>query len=46
MALSLRVRLEHRLGLRLPVTVLWNYPTLNDLITYLQQIHNPTPEAD
>lgn len=41
MALSLRVRLEHRTGVKLPATVLWNHPTLNDLVTYLQQLHNP-----
>ncbi|WP_165975478.1 type I polyketide synthase [Actinomadura rubrisoli] len=35
MTMSIRVRLEHRLHVRLPATLLWQHPTLNDLTASL-----------
>ncbi|WP_399083782.1 type I polyketide synthase [Streptomyces sp. BBFR2] len=37
MTLSLRVHLEKTLDIKLPATLLWRYPTLHDVLTYLQQ---------
>jgi len=37
MALELRNRVEAGLGLRLSATLVWNYPTLRDLVPYLAE---------
>ncbi|MFI0479674.1 acyltransferase domain-containing protein [Actinomadura sp. 9N215] len=42
MTLSIRVRLEHRLNTRLPATLLWQHPTLDDLTNYLRTTVAPT----
>jgi len=54
MSLELRNRLEARFGMRLSATVIWNYPTVDELSTFLlqkmalsrQTPADPQPTAD
>ncbi|MEO8057465.1 MAG: type I polyketide synthase [Burkholderiales bacterium] len=46
MALELRNRIEHDLGLPLSATVLWNYPSVAALATYLLTRLVPVPKAE
>ncbi|MFD5558819.1 type I polyketide synthase [Streptomyces sp. NPDC127068] len=38
MALSIRARLEKTLGVGLPVTLLWQHPTVQEVVRYLQRV--------
>ena len=46
MALELRNRIEHDLGLPLSATVLWNYPSVAALASYLLTRLVPLPKAE
>ena len=46
MALELRNRIEHDLGLPLSATVLWNYPSVAALAAYLLTRLVPVPKAE
>ncbi|MGH2351375.1 MAG: SDR family NAD(P)-dependent oxidoreductase, partial [Chloroflexota bacterium] len=51
MALQLRNRLEESLQTQLPVTMVWNYPTIPDLVVFLAgklglRLHAGAPDAD
>lgn len=38
LATALRANLERHLGIPLPATLLWNYPTITDIARYLQEV--------
>ncbi|WP_316524162.1 polyketide synthase [Kitasatospora brasiliensis] len=46
MSLELRNRLERRFGLRLAATVIWNYPTVQDLSAFLDERLAPERPAE
>lgn len=44
-SMALRVRLQDQLGLKLPSTIIFKYPTVKQLAEFLEQSLEPTPPA-
>ncbi len=43
--LVIRVHLEKHLGIKLPATLLWRHPTLNDVVMYLRHTQTSAQPA-